>query len=77
LENRNISQPYPDFGSQAEIFTDHRFLELETLGPLASLAPGAAVEHVEEGQLFEGEPNVETDSARWDEDVRSLVEPAE
>jgi hypothetical protein len=35
------------------------------------------VEHAEEGQLFEGEPNVETDSARWDEDVRRLVEPAE
>ncbi|MEP7357487.1 MAG: hypothetical protein ABI847_09640, partial [Anaerolineales bacterium] len=28
---------YPDQGSQVEIFTDNRFLELETLGPLADL----------------------------------------
>jgi hypothetical protein len=69
-------QAYPDFGSQAEIFTDHRFLELETLGPLAALAPGAAVEHVEEWQLFDGVPEAGADTARWAEGVRWLAEPA-
>jgi hypothetical protein len=68
-------QAYPDFGSQAEIFTDHRMLELETLGPLASLAPGAAVEHVEEWQLFDGVPEVRTEAGA--EAMRWLVEPAE
>ena len=68
-------QPYPDHGSQAEIFTDHRFLELETLGPLATLAPGAAVEHVEEWQLFDGVPEAGADKARWAEGVRWLAEP--
>ena len=47
---------YPDHGSQVELYTDHRMLELETLGPLAALAPGAAVEHVEDWQLFDNFP---------------------
>lgn len=42
---------YPDQGVSLEAYTDHRFLEVETLGPLQSLAPGEAVEHLEEWQL--------------------------
>jgi len=38
---------YPDFGSNWELFTNHEMLELETLGPLTLLEPGAAVEHTE------------------------------
>ncbi|HOC21879.1 MAG TPA: hypothetical protein PKL16_10295 [Anaerolineae bacterium] len=45
---------YPDLGSVVESFTNARMLELETLGPLAMVAPGAEVEHVEEWALFEG-----------------------
>ena len=31
-------------------------LELETLGPLACLAPGARIEHVEDWYLYAGVP---------------------
>lgn len=39
--------PYPDLGCSVEVFTNAWMLELETLGPLTELPPGAAVEHVE------------------------------
>jgi hypothetical protein len=45
---------YPDRGSNLEIYTDHRFLELETLGPLISLSPGQKVEHRENWILKAG-----------------------
>ncbi|MEL6269121.1 MAG: hypothetical protein AAFV33_04950 [Chloroflexota bacterium] len=44
--------PYPDIGSTAEMFTNHFMLELETLGPLQSLQPGASVDHTEDWFLF-------------------------
>jgi hypothetical protein len=40
-------QGYPDFGCSFETFTNADFLELETLGPLRHLKPGASLEHVE------------------------------
>jgi hypothetical protein len=70
--NVEPGQAYPDLGSQAEIFTDHRFLELETLAPLAPLAPGEFVEHVEEWQHLEGVPEVQSEASA--ENVRRLVE---
>lgn len=39
---------YPDFGCNTETYTDHKMLEVETLGPLTRLAPGTAVTHVEQ-----------------------------
>jgi len=45
---------YPDGGASVEVYTNHLFLELETLGPLVRLEPGAAVEHREEWLLLEG-----------------------
>jgi hypothetical protein len=39
--------PYPDRGSNFEIFTNHRILELESLAPALPLEPGATCEHVE------------------------------
>jgi hypothetical protein len=41
------SKTYPDMGASYETFTNADFLELETLGPLTKLAPGATVEHTE------------------------------
>ena len=45
---------YPDFGSSIETFTNADMLELETLGPLTKVAPGAAVEHTERWWLYKG-----------------------
>jgi hypothetical protein len=41
------SKPYPDRGSNFEIFTNHRILELESLAPAHPLAPGKTAEHIE------------------------------
>jgi hypothetical protein len=50
------SQPganYPDFGCNAEIYTDSHFIELESLGPLTRLAPGESVSYDEYWELFD------------------------
>jgi hypothetical protein len=38
---------HPDLGCTFEMFTNADFLELETLGPMTTLAPGASVSHTE------------------------------
>lgn len=52
---------YPDRGCSVEVFFNDEFLELETLGPLTRLEPGASVEHRESWQLFRDVPPVESD----------------
>ena len=41
----------PDFGCSFETFTNEQFLELETLGELGHVQPGAALQHVEHWSL--------------------------
>ncbi|MBN2005242.1 MAG: hypothetical protein JXA21_17930 [Anaerolineae bacterium] len=48
--------PHPDFGCNVETFTNKDILEVETLGPLTKLAPGAAVEYEENWYLFKDVP---------------------
>ncbi|MBA3442738.1 MAG: hypothetical protein H0T92_23045 [Pyrinomonadaceae bacterium] len=45
---------YPDLGSSVELFTNNRILELETLGPLVTLKPGAEVSYEERWELHNG-----------------------
>lgn len=45
-------KPYPDNGVNYETYTDENMLEMESLGPLTTLAPGQAVEHTETWELF-------------------------
>lgn len=45
------ARAYPDFGCSFETFTNADFLEMESLGPLAKIEPGGAVEHVERWTL--------------------------
>lgn len=42
---------YPDYGSNTEVFTQTTFIEVETLGALTTLAPGATAEHTERWSL--------------------------
>jgi hypothetical protein len=44
-------EEYPDLGCSHEFFTAGNYLELETLGPLQLLEPGAAATHVETWHL--------------------------
>ncbi|MFP4324227.1 MAG: hypothetical protein ACLFTK_17360, partial [Anaerolineales bacterium] len=62
---------YPDFGVNVEIFTNPRMLEVESLGPLVTLAPGAAVEHVETWHIFAPVP-----LPQHDDDVTQHIMPA-
>jgi hypothetical protein len=43
---------YPDQGSSAELYCGDRFIELESLGPLARLEPGQSVDHLETWELY-------------------------
>jgi len=45
---------YPDLGCNFEPFTNEEMLEVEALGPLVELAPGASTKHTEQWHLFEG-----------------------
>ncbi len=57
---------YADLGCNLEVYTSGDMLELETLGPLSRLAPGAGVEHVERWYLFPlaaGETEAELEAA--------------
>ncbi len=44
-------EPYPDMGSNCELYTEPGFLELESLGPLTVLAPGETALHTEAWRL--------------------------
>jgi len=46
--------PLPDFGVNCEVYVDHRFIEVETLGPLTKLLPGQWVGHTETWELVTG-----------------------
>ena len=47
---------YPDFGCSVEVFTNAAMLKVETLGPLQTVEPGAAVDHIEEWSLHRAPP---------------------
>lgn len=61
---------YPDFGCNAETFTNADMLEVETLGPVAPIEAGKAVEHVEHWFLFRDVPVPKNDA-----DVDAYVLP--
>ncbi len=62
--------PHVDFGCNVEAFTNDVMLEVETLGPLEHVGPGAIVEHVEQWHLFRDVPVPETD-----DDVNTHIGP--
>ncbi len=43
---------YADYGTTYQTYTSRTFMEIETLGELMTLAPGASTEHVETWWLF-------------------------
>lgn len=53
---------YSDFGVNNEVFTNPDMLEVETLGPLVELAPGASIEQIERWYLFQAETGTDEDS---------------
>ncbi len=63
---------YPDYGCNTESFSDHRMIEVESLGALVRLAPGGKAEHVEEWSLHEA--RVRDNEASIERLVAPLVE---
>ena len=62
---------YPDLGCSYETFANGATLELETLGPLTRLDPGARLEHVERWSLHRG-----VQMAEWtEEEISRVIEP--
>jgi hypothetical protein len=43
---------FPDFGCNAESYTRGDMIEVESVGPLEKISPGATIEHVEQWYLF-------------------------
>ena len=66
---------YPDMDCNFEVFTNDVILELESLGPMTRLAPGASVEHAEEWFLFPA--RVGEKEAAIDADLLPLVAQTE
>jgi hypothetical protein len=62
LFERQAGAVYPDLGCNFETFTNRVMLEVETLGPLARVEPGASVEHVEDWCLFPATPLPQSDA---------------
>ncbi|NTU56172.1 MAG: hypothetical protein HGA79_07975 [Anaerolineales bacterium] len=52
---------YPDNNSNAELYCDHRFVELESLDPIGKLEPNAEVYHHETWDIFEGLDSLPSD----------------
>ncbi|MBN1430412.1 MAG: hypothetical protein JXB07_18730 [Anaerolineae bacterium] len=53
---------YEDRGCNAEMFTNDRFLEIETLGPVCKLEPNQTVEHVENWHLLDNVPEIKNEA---------------
>ena len=64
---------YPDFGCSFEAFTNAEFLEMETLGPLSKLDPGAAVEHLERWSLHKNVQVTQWSDAGLDKALRPAL----
>jgi hypothetical protein len=48
---------HPDYGCNCECYCNDRFVEVETLGALVTLAPGATATHTETWQLYKDVPS--------------------
>jgi hypothetical protein len=64
-------EAYPDMGCSLETFTNADFLEMETLSPLETLAPGESIVHTEHWSLH---PDVRL-FAWTDEELDRVVAP--
>jgi hypothetical protein len=52
LINFEEGATYPDFGCNFETFSNAHMLEIESLSPLRTLAPGESVGHTESWRVF-------------------------
>jgi hypothetical protein len=57
----------PDYSCNFEIFTNRKFLEVETLGPTCSLLPGSSASHRETWEMHQkvAMPTNDADIDQW------------
>lgn len=60
--SRTKGAAYPDGGMNFETFSNEEFLELESLGPLVTLAPGESTTHEERWSLHKNIPACKSDA---------------
>ncbi|HET6823549.1 MAG TPA: hypothetical protein VFH34_12945 [Anaerolineales bacterium] len=60
---------YFDFGSSSECYCNDQFIELETLSPIRTIAPGETVSHIETWELYR-----EIDRPRHESDAQRIVD---
>ena len=46
------NEEYPDYGSNAEVYTNQRFTEVESLGPFVDLQPKKEIVHTETWEVY-------------------------
>lgn len=63
-------ETYPDHGCNCETYTAGTFMEIESLGPLKTLQPGASVTHVEHWNLFKG-----IDAGKTEDSLEAAIKP--
>jgi len=69
----NSAAIYPDFGCNAEVYTDPDMLEMESMGPYTKIpADGGCVEHVEHWYLYK--KDLEEDEESLDKNLFPLIE---
>ncbi|HEX8175783.1 MAG TPA: hypothetical protein VF543_11750 [Pyrinomonadaceae bacterium] len=61
---------YPDYGSNAEVYTGGSTMEVESLSPIRRLEPGESALHVENWELF---PNVKLGST--EDEIEAAIGP--
>ncbi len=66
---------YSDRGASAQVYRDHRFIELETLSPMRRLERGDALHHRETWRVVETGPLDREDLAAHASDILSSWEP--
>jgi hypothetical protein len=67
--NYEPQSAYFDFGSSSECYCNDQFIELETLGPIVTIEPGASVTHVETWDLYGG-----VERPQNEKDAQAIVE---
>lgn len=65
----------PDYGCSLETFTNDQFLELETVGELRNVRPGATVEHMERWSLHRNVKIASWTDAEIDRVLLPLLKP--
>ncbi len=70
----DVSKHYPDFFCSYETFTNEKFLEIETMGPLTKVGAGKALEHVERWTLHRNIKVTAWNDAEIDRAILPLVE---